>query len=92
MELFHIVVLVAAALCALVAGFLFGFAVVAMPGLKNLSDRDGKLFFFGRNQRRRPQPAHPEREGRLVEGEVSVLRRSGVLSAHVEARGSTEHS
>ncbi|MDH3624133.1 MAG: DUF1772 domain-containing protein [Myxococcales bacterium] len=40
MELFHLVVLVAAGLCALVAGFLFAFAVVAMPGLENLSDRE----------------------------------------------------
>ena len=40
MELFHLVVLVAAALCGLVAGFLFGFAVVAMPGLEKLSDRE----------------------------------------------------
>ena len=40
MELFPLVVLVAVALCGLVAGFLFGFAVVAMPGLKNLSDRE----------------------------------------------------
>ena len=40
MELFHLVVLVAAALCALVAGLLFTFAVVAMPGLANLGDRE----------------------------------------------------
>lgn len=40
MELFHLVVLAAAALCALVAGFLFAFAVVAMPGLESLSDRE----------------------------------------------------
>jgi uncharacterized membrane protein len=40
MELFHLVVLVAAALCALVAGLLFTFAVVAMPGLEKLSDRE----------------------------------------------------
>jgi len=40
MELFHLVVLVAAALCALVAGLLFAFAVVAMPGLEKLSDRE----------------------------------------------------
>jgi len=40
METFPLVVLVAAALCALVAGLLFTFAVVAMPGLKNLSDRE----------------------------------------------------
>lgn len=40
MELFHLVVLVAAALCALVAGLLFTFAVIAMPGLEKLSDRE----------------------------------------------------
>jgi len=40
MEIFDLVVLVAAALCALVAGLLFTFAVVAMPGLKNLNDRE----------------------------------------------------
>ena len=40
MELFHLVVLVAAALCALVAGLLFTFAVVAMPGLAKLGDRE----------------------------------------------------
>jgi uncharacterized membrane protein len=40
MELFPLVVLVAAALCALVAGLLFTFAVVAMPGLEELSDRE----------------------------------------------------
>lgn len=40
MELFHLVALVAAGLCALVAGFLFAFAVVAMPGLENLNDRE----------------------------------------------------
>ena len=46
MELFPLVVRVAAALCGLVAGFLFGFAVVAMPGLENLSDRGGNLGSF----------------------------------------------
>jgi uncharacterized membrane protein len=40
MGLFHIVVIVAALLCSLVAGFLFAFAVVAMPGLKQLDDRE----------------------------------------------------
>lgn len=40
MEPFHLVLLVATALCALVAGFLFAFAVVAMPGMENLSDRE----------------------------------------------------
>jgi uncharacterized membrane protein len=40
MGLFHIVVIVAALLCSLVAGFLFAFAVVAMPGLRQLDDRE----------------------------------------------------
>ena len=40
MELFHLVVLVAAALCALVAGLLFTFAAVTMPGFEKLSDRE----------------------------------------------------
>ena len=47
MELFHLVVLVAAALCALVAGLLFTFAVVAMPGLEKLSDREFIRAFQG---------------------------------------------
>lgn len=38
MEPFHLALLVAAFLCALVAGFLFAFAVVAMPGLRTLAD------------------------------------------------------
>ena len=40
MEIFPLVVLVAAALCGLVAGLLFTFAVVTMPGLENLGDRE----------------------------------------------------
>lgn len=38
MDLFSIVLLVAALLCSLVAGFLFAFAVVAMPGIARLED------------------------------------------------------
>ncbi len=38
--IFQIALLFAAFLCSLVAGFLFGFAVVAMPGLKNLPDSE----------------------------------------------------
>ena len=37
---FQIALIVAAFLCSLVAGFLFAFAVVAMPGMKSLSDRE----------------------------------------------------
>lgn len=36
---FPVILIVAAFLCSLVAGFLFAFAVVAMPGIKFLSDR-----------------------------------------------------
>ena len=39
-ELFEIALIVAAFLCSLVAGFLFAFAVVAMPGMKSLGDRE----------------------------------------------------
>ncbi|WP_457652199.1 anthrone oxygenase family protein [Rhodocaloribacter sp.] len=38
MELFPVALVVATFLCALVAGFLFAFAVVAMPGLSRLGD------------------------------------------------------
>lgn len=40
MELFSIALIAAALLCSLVAGFLFAFAVVVMPGLKDLGDRE----------------------------------------------------
>ena len=40
MEFTGISLIVAALLCALVAGFLFAFAVVVMPGLKDLGDRE----------------------------------------------------
>jgi len=40
MGLFQAALIVAAFLCSLVAGFLFAFAVVAMPGLRSLSDRE----------------------------------------------------
>ena len=40
MDLFQIVLLTAAFLCSLVAGFLLAFAVVAMPGMSSLSDRE----------------------------------------------------
>ncbi len=38
MSLIVLVILVAALLCSLVAGFLFCFAVVVMPGIRNLGD------------------------------------------------------
>lgn len=40
MELFVISLLLAAILCSLVAGFLFAFEVVVMPGIKRLNDRE----------------------------------------------------
>lgn len=40
MGFFQPALLTATFLCSLVAGFLFAFAVVVMPGLKNLSDKE----------------------------------------------------
>lgn len=40
MTLFHGSVILATLLCALVAGFVFAFAVVAMPGIGTLGDRE----------------------------------------------------
>lgn len=39
MQAFVLVLIMAALLCALVTGLLFGFAIVAMPGLGTLDDR-----------------------------------------------------
>jgi uncharacterized membrane protein len=38
MTLFHIALIAATFLCSLVAGFLFAFAVVVMPGIRSLND------------------------------------------------------
>ena len=40
MGFFEVALIVAAYLCSLVAGFLFAFAVVTMPGIKRLGDRE----------------------------------------------------
>lgn len=40
MSAFHVTLILAAFLCSLVAGFLFAFAVVVMPGITDLRDRD----------------------------------------------------
>ncbi len=40
MEIFPFALIVATLLCSLVAGFLFAFAVVAMPGIGSLPDRE----------------------------------------------------
>jgi len=40
MTTFHIALIISAFLCSLVAGFLFAYAVVVMPGIKNLTDRE----------------------------------------------------
>lgn len=40
MDVFQITLFIATFLCSLVAGFLFAFAVVVMPGIKALNDRD----------------------------------------------------
>lgn len=40
MDVLHIVLVIAALLCGLVTGLLFGFVVVAMPGIGTLNDRE----------------------------------------------------
>ena len=40
MEIFHLALITTTLLCSLVAGFLFAFAVVIMPGISSLSDQD----------------------------------------------------
>lgn len=45
MGLFQGTVILATLLCSLVAGFLFAFSVVVMPGIKSLSDREFLLAF-----------------------------------------------
>jgi len=40
MVMLQIALLSSAFLCSLVAGFLFAYAIVVMPGIKNLDDRD----------------------------------------------------
>jgi len=40
MEIFQVVLFLATFLCSLVAGFLFAFAIVAMPGIRDLNDRE----------------------------------------------------
>jgi uncharacterized membrane protein len=40
MGVFQSALIISAFLCSLVAGFLFAYAVVVMPGIKNLNDRD----------------------------------------------------
>ena len=39
-EIFQIILILATLLCSLVAGFVLAFALVVMPGIKNLSDRE----------------------------------------------------
>ena len=40
MDIFQTVLILSAFLCSLVAGFLFAYAIVVMPGIKNLNDKD----------------------------------------------------
>jgi len=40
MLIFNILLIVSVFLCSLVAGFLFAYAVVVMPGIKNLNDKE----------------------------------------------------
>ena len=45
MEPLHLTLLVSIIFCSLVAGLLFGFAIVVMPGIANLSDKEYLLAF-----------------------------------------------
>lgn len=40
MSLLEIAIALSALLCSLVAGFLFAFAIIVMPGIRSLNDRD----------------------------------------------------
>ena len=40
MSIFQTALILSAFLCSLVAGFLFAYAIVVMPGIKNLNDRE----------------------------------------------------
>lgn len=40
MDIFQTALIISAFLCSLVSGFLFAYAIVVMPGLKNLNDRE----------------------------------------------------
>ena len=40
MGVFQIAIILAAFLCSLVAGFLFAFAIVTMPGIRSLNDQE----------------------------------------------------
>jgi len=40
MDIFQVALILSTFLCSLVAGFLFAYAIVIMPGIKNLNDRE----------------------------------------------------
>ncbi len=40
MDIFQTAIILSAFLCSLVAGFLFAYAIVVMPGIKNLNNRE----------------------------------------------------
>ena len=45
MEPIHVALMLSIMLCSLVAGFLFGFAIVVMPGIAKLTDKEYLLTF-----------------------------------------------
>ena len=45
MDLFHIALMLSALLCSLVAGLVLTFAIVVMPGIRSLGDRDYLMAF-----------------------------------------------
>ena len=44
MEPIHVALMLSIMLCSLVAGLLFGFAIVVMPGIAKLTDKDQYSF------------------------------------------------
>ena len=45
MEPLHVALMLSIILCSLVAGLLFGFAIVVMPGIAKLTDKEFLLAF-----------------------------------------------
>ena len=73
MGIFQIALILATFLCSLVAGFLFAFALVAMPGIRNLNGSSG--FLVGGQRvagssilptRRRPQSHRSPKGGQEI--------------------------
>lgn len=94
MAIFQIALILATFLCSLVAGLLFAFAIVVMPGIRSLKDRDFLLAFQAslpvRPRRRLAGPRnHAKRKrhlGKPPVGQVVAVRTGhspGCADTHV---------